>query len=129
MVMVARYLAIRSVSSNRHSRRGTLRERGYHMTEQDVENAEDLATAKVIRLRRILGTAQSKLNTIANEMEFVAKQLRGERNAALDTHDWLKSENITKAVADVELAESELAQANDALTALGVAAPPEIPRD
>jgi hypothetical protein len=104
--------------------RATLKERGYHMSEQDVENLEDLALAKCIRLKRNLAAVQKIADAKAEEMHALARDLtKNPEIITVQSYDWLQADSIKAIVSDIQRAQSELAEANDAARALGVTIP------
>jgi hypothetical protein len=105
--------------------RRTLAERGYYMTEADMELREDVALAKCIRLKRVLASTRREAIKTAEEMAGLAEQLRkGEwYKFSPESYGWLKPEGLQKCLHDIQLAENELAEANDAARVLGVTLP------
>jgi len=100
----------------------TLKQRGYHMTEQDVELIQAQALLKHQKATVNLAAARSHLAKFADEIEALAKGLREmPRNQSLESYSWLKPERIQEAIQDVSKAESDAALARDNARNLGVA--------
>jgi ribosome recycling factor len=94
------------------------------MSEQDVENLEDSAIGKCIRLKRNLAAVQMIAAEKAEEMRALANHLtKNPEMITVQSYDWLQADSIQAVVSDIKRAQAELAEANDAARALGVTIP------
>ena len=101
----------------------TLKQRGYHMTEEDQQSNQDAARGKVARLQCDLEHAIEHAHDLAKEYEGLAGHLRQHpANIALEhyAHKHLDYEALRVVVEDVKRSEKELQEAVDHARKLGV---------
>jgi hypothetical protein len=94
------------------------------MSETDVNALHDAAIAASLGLQRNLAAVKGRASALADEMEALAGGLRERPEAiSVDSYTWLIPRQIMDIKSDIQLAEQELAVANDKVKNYGLAIP------
>ena len=107
---------------------GTLRSRGYHMTEQDIQDKQDKALGKFMRQKQILAAAETEWQETCRKIKKTGEELQLKSPEQLQgfqfsTQDWLNVEALQRRANDMIKAKQELDQAKIEATNLGVSIP------
>lgn len=103
----------------------TLRSRGYHMTEENVQELQDKALGQYTRLKATLAAAKARIEKTGSEMSQVASELRSKPaqhwiGFSFANYPWLNGEAIQKLAHDLETAQKEVEDAKIKAINLGV---------
>jgi len=105
---------------------GTLQSRGYHMTEENVQELQDNARGKYYRLREILALAKTRMENTGKEMSKVGSELQSKNPRdwsafSFSSYPWLNQEYVQRLGQDIAIVEREVSEARVKAIQLGVA--------